>query len=113
MDTNINKCFSIFCFNQTFKPSNESVAYEPSRILCHNLDKENFPPLLKKLYSSGKASTRLHAIDGFENTGFYPLNNNNIDKSNTKDSSGHKLVMQYDSILVTYDGFSRATWATW
>jgi hypothetical protein len=76
---------------------------------CHNLDKESFPPLLKKLYSSGKASTRLHAIDGFENTGFYPLNNNNIDKSNTKDSSGHKLVMQYDSNLVTYDGFSRAT----
>jgi hypothetical protein len=45
-----------------------------------NLDKENFAPLLKKLFDSNKCFTRAHAISGFQNTGFFPLNMNNINK---------------------------------
>ncbi len=47
-----------------------------------NLDKENFPSLLKKLYASDKAFTRVHAISGFEKTEFFPLNKQKIDQKN-------------------------------
>ena len=45
-----------------------------------NLDKLNFPTLLKKLYSSPKYFTSSHAISGFKKTGLFPLNIANIDK---------------------------------
>jgi hypothetical protein len=45
-----------------------------------NLDKENFPSLLKKLYDDDCAFTRLHAIAGFHNSGLYPLDKQNVDK---------------------------------
>ena len=45
------------------------------------MDKENFAPLLKKLYDSNKAFTTLHAVGGFQNTGLYPLNKDSIDRS--------------------------------
>ena len=49
-----------------------STYYESSGY--RNLDKENFAPLLKKLYESGEAFTPIHAVSGFFNTGFFPLN---------------------------------------
>ena len=48
---------------------------------AEKLDKENFAPLLKKLYDSNKAFTTLHAVGGFQNTGLYPLNKDSIDRS--------------------------------
>ena len=41
---------------------------------CKNLDKENFLPLLKQVYESGKCFTRLHSIAGFQYTELFPLN---------------------------------------
>lgn len=38
-----------------------------------NLEKEVFPSLLRKLFSSGRAFTRAHAYNGFEVTGIYPF----------------------------------------
>ena len=57
-----------------------------------NLDKENFPPLIKKLYESNDAFTRLHAIAGFENTDFYPLDKNNIDKNKLRIAQTFNLM---------------------
>jgi hypothetical protein len=48
---------------------------------AEKLDKENFAPLLKQLYSSNKAFATLHAVGGFQNTGLYPLNKAAIDRS--------------------------------
>ncbi|XP_065642553.1 uncharacterized protein LOC136074177 [Hydra vulgaris] len=44
---------------------------------CKNLDKQNFPPLLKLLYVSGKCFTRLHVTAGFQYTDLLPRNKNN------------------------------------
>ena len=38
-----------------------------------NIDKEDFPSLLKKLVESDKAFLRRHAVAGFETTGIYPV----------------------------------------
>ena len=46
-----------------------------------NLDKEVFPSLLAKLFSSGRAFTRAHACNGFELTGIYPINQNRVKRS--------------------------------
>ena len=45
-----------------------------------NLDKENFPLLLKQVYESGKCLTRSHAITGFQYTGLFPLNKKRINQ---------------------------------
>ncbi|XP_065650570.1 uncharacterized protein LOC136078709 [Hydra vulgaris] len=45
---------------------------------CKNLDKKNLSPLLKLLYKKGKCFTGLHASVGFQYTGSFPLNKNNI-----------------------------------
>ena len=47
---------------------------------CKNLDKENFPPLLKQVYEIGKCFTRLHVIAGFQYTGLFPLNKKRINQ---------------------------------
>jgi len=44
------------------------------------LDEENFAPQLKKLNESGEAFTPIHAASGFLNTGFFPLNQNIVNK---------------------------------
>ena len=53
-------------------------------IKSKNLDKENFPPLIKKLFECGEAFTRLHAIDGFQYDGIFPRNKNNINQEKLK-----------------------------
>jgi hypothetical protein len=63
---------------------------------CKNLDKENFPPLIKKLYENNDAFTRLHAIAGFENTGFYPLDKNNIDKNKLRIAQTFNLMENHN-----------------
>ncbi|XP_065653082.1 uncharacterized protein LOC136080393 [Hydra vulgaris] len=40
---------------------------------CKSLGKQNFPPLFKLLYESGKSFTRLHTIAGFQYTCLFPL----------------------------------------
>lgn len=56
------------------------------------LDKENFAPLLKKLYAGGDAFTRIHAVSGFHKTGFFPLDVNNVDKNKLKIAQTFNLL---------------------
>lgn len=49
-----------------------------------NVDKDNFPRLIKQLYENDHCFTRLHAISGFEHTGLFPLDKSKVDKSKLK-----------------------------
>ena len=57
-----------------------------------NLDRENFAPCLKLLLESGEAFTTVHAVSGFLNTGFFPLNQDKVDKNKLKIAETFNLV---------------------
>ena len=57
-----------------------------------NLDRENFAPCLKLLLESGEAFTTVHAVSGFLNTGFFPLNQDKVDKNKLKIAETFNLM---------------------
>jgi hypothetical protein len=89
----------VYCHVKTTCKKTLATYYE--RINFHNLEKDNFSKLLKQLYESGTAFTRLHDISGFHQSDLFPLNKQNISHAKLQIAQTFNATMQPSSSTLT------------